>query len=60
MVRCDSTIAVTKATKEKLHQFKLIEDETYDNMINRLIDEIDNLKKQITKKYRSKNKKLEI
>ena len=59
MVRCDSTIAVTKATKEKLHQFKLIEDETYDNMINRLINEINNIKKQITKK-RGKNKKLEL
>jgi len=57
MVRCDSTIAVTKATKEKLHQFKMIEDETYDNMINRLIEEINHLRKQITKKH-EKNRKL--
>ena len=59
MARCDSTIAVTKETKERLHQFKLIEEETYDNMINRLIDEITKLKKQFKKKL-SNNKKLSV
>jgi len=53
MVRCDRTIALTEGTKSRLNTFKIIDDETYDNLINRLIDEIEQFRKK-----RGKNRHL--
>ena len=55
MVRCDRTIAVTQETKERLHQFKIIDDETFDNMINRLITEVEQFRKKL-----GKNRRLDV
>jgi len=59
-MRDDTTIAIMKSTRQKLEGLKIIEDETYDHLINRFIDEIDQLKKQIKQitKEHGKNKKL--
>jgi hypothetical protein len=40
MERCDTTIALTKITKQRMDEIKIIESETYDHVINRLINEI--------------------
>lgn len=53
------TIALSKETRQKLENLKMHERETFDGLINRLIEEINHFKKQITKK-RGNNKKLEV
>lgn len=37
-MRADSTIAVTQETRERMKKFKRYDRETYDDLINRLLD----------------------
>ena len=43
--RASSSIAVSRQTKERLDKMKLINDETYNSLINRLADELIKLRK---------------
>jgi len=45
-MRADSTIAVTKKTKEKLIILKRYDRETFDDLLNRLMDSHAEMKKQ--------------
>ena len=45
-MREDTTINVKRTTKSKMNKFKLINDETYDSLIIRLLDELERLRNQ--------------
>ena len=45
-MRADSTIAITKKTKEKLITLKRYDRETFDDILNRLTDSYMEMKKQ--------------
>jgi len=47
MSRCDRTIAVTQQTKDRLINYKIIDQETFDNIINRMLDENKQLKSKL-------------
>ena len=49
MTRADQTIAVRKDTRQKLQGFKVIEEDTYDNVVNRLMWKKARFMKEITK-----------
>jgi len=53
------TIALSNEVREKLQRMKIIENETYDHLINRIIDDMFHMEKQLQKK-RGKNKKLAV
>ena len=42
-MRDDTTIAIMKSTRQKLEDLKIHERETFDDLLNRFIDKIDNL-----------------
>lgn len=50
-----TSIRVDVATKEKLDTYKVIPDETHNNLLNRLLKELDQLRK-----IPRKNKKLDL
>ena len=52
-MRDDTTIAVMKSTRQKLEDLKIHDRETFDDLLNRIVNEINKLKKQ-----RGKNKRL--
>lgn len=58
-MRDDTTIAIQKTTREKLEGIKVHERETYDDLLNRILDENFHLEKQVNK-LRGKNKKLGV
>ena len=58
-MRDDTTIAVMKTTRQTLEDLKVHKKESFDDLINRIIDKINRLEKQMDKK-RGSNKKLSV
>jgi len=54
-----TSIAVSKNTKSRLEQYKILKEEPYNSVINRVLDELEKIRKEIGT-ARGSNQKLTI